>query len=86
VKESLKGYASRNVFVQPTENFFLTIHDLSAWYILIPLLPDLKNKTLVFLYAMLVQAKPLLRQPLPRLSQNTGCCAILKKKGSPASA
>lgn len=52
VKESLKGYASGNVFVQPTENFFLTLHDLSAWFledVLFPLLPDLKNKTIVFL-------------------------------------
>ena len=44
VKESLTGYASANVFVRPTRNFFLTIHDLSAGF-----LGDMKSKTLVFL-------------------------------------
>ena len=52
VKESLKGYASGNVFVQPTENFYLTLHDLANWFledVLIPLLSHVKNKTLVLL-------------------------------------
>ena len=52
VKESLKGYATGNVFVQPTFNFYLTMHDLSAWFledVIFPLLPDMKNKTLVLL-------------------------------------
>ena len=52
VKESLKGYATGNVFVQPTFNLYLTMHDLSAWFledVIFPLLPDMKNKTLVLL-------------------------------------
>lgn len=52
VKESLKGYVGGNVFAQPTENFFLTIHALNVWFledVLIPLLPGMKNKTPVFL-------------------------------------
>ena len=52
VKESLRGYSSSNVFVVPTTNFFLTLHDLNAWFlrdILAPLLKDIKTKTLVFM-------------------------------------
>ena len=52
VKESLRGCSSSNVFVVPTTNFFLTLHDLNAWVlhdILAPLLSEIKTKTLVFM-------------------------------------
>ena len=51
VKGSLSGYSSSNVFVVPTTNFFLTLHDLNAWFlhdILAPLLSDIKTKNIGF--------------------------------------
>ena len=52
VKESLRGYANSNVFADRTSNFYVTLHDLSAWFlhdVIIPLLPTLKSKTVVFM-------------------------------------
>eukprot|EP00438_Fugacium_kawagutii_P031852 Skav230348 [mRNA] locus=scaffold25:300997:302825:- [translate_table: standard] len=52
VKESLKGYASTNVFAEPVTDFYLTLHDLREWFLhdcLYPLLPVLKEKTLVLM-------------------------------------
>jgi hypothetical protein len=52
VKESLRGYANSNIFVEPTYNFFLTIYDLRSWFleeVLFPLIRDMKTKTLVML-------------------------------------
>ncbi|CAK8996450.1 unnamed protein product [Durusdinium trenchii] len=52
VKESLRGYANSNIFVEPTHNYFPTMHDLSNLFleeVLCPLLPDMKTKTLVML-------------------------------------
>ena len=52
VKESLKGYGSSNVFVEPVADFFLTLKDLRAWFLedcLAPVIPDMKDKTLVMM-------------------------------------
>lgn len=52
VEKSLKGYASANVFAEPVTNYFLTLHDLRPWFlhdVLIPLLPHLQDKSLVFM-------------------------------------
>ena len=52
VKESLRGYANSNIFVEPTYNYFLTMYDLSSWFledVVFPLLPDMKTKTFVML-------------------------------------
>eukprot|EP00438_Fugacium_kawagutii_P031959 Skav201900 [mRNA] locus=scaffold550:1007870:1009721:+ [translate_table: standard] len=52
VEKSLKGYASANLFAEPVTNFFLTLHDLRPWFlhdVIIPLLPSLKDKSLVFM-------------------------------------
>ena len=83
VKESLKGDASANVFARPTKNFFLTIHDLSAWFlkdILLPLLGDMKSKTLVFLGITLEPERPQLLQQLQWLSLNIDCFEVKTRK------
>ena len=52
VKESLRGYATSNVFADRISNFHLTLYDLSAGFlhdVIIPLLPTLKSKTVVFM-------------------------------------
>ena len=52
VEKSLKGYASSNVFAEPVTQYYLTLKDLQGWFlddVLIPLLPDLKDKSLVFM-------------------------------------
>ena len=48
----MKGYASSNVFTEPVTQYSLTLKDLQGWFlddVLIPLLPDLKDKSLVFM-------------------------------------
>ena len=52
VEKSLKGYASANLFAEPVTNYFLTLHDLRPWFlhdVIVPLLPHLKDKSLVFM-------------------------------------
>lgn len=56
MKESLTGYASSsastNVFAEPMHDFYLTLKDLRGWFLedcLTPILPDLKEKSLVLM-------------------------------------
>ena len=51
VKERLRGHSSAHVFATPVTNFYLTLHDVAAWFlddVLAPILGDLKTRTLVF--------------------------------------
>ena len=52
VKECLRGHSSAHVFATPVTNFYLTLHDVAAWFlddVLVPILGDLKTRTLVFM-------------------------------------
>ncbi|CAE7386029.1 unnamed protein product [Symbiodinium sp. CCMP2592] len=52
VKECLRGHASGIVYAKTMNDFYLTLHDLAAWFlddVVVELLGDLKSKTIVFL-------------------------------------
>ena len=52
VKECLRGHSSGIVYAKTMNDFYLTWHDLAAWFldeVVVELLGDLKSKTIVFL-------------------------------------